>query len=492
MGIVQRVCPSARAGILYIYAVSACVLLLVTVAYMSYGKSPSAHILRAALRASYATRINSIFESAAKLHTKPWAKLATLADDFGSRLSGSQGLDDAIDWTAREMRADGLDSVELINVTVPVWRRGSRSASYASLISPRHADLAVMALGGSVPTPGPGEALEAEAVVVSSYGELRTMGAIGSADGKIVVLDAAWVSYDENYEYRSRAAVEAARVGAVAVLVRSLTPHSIYSVHTGGMHYEPGVVQIPAGAITTEDADMLRRMQDRGHVLSLALALNCSVGPPAPSANVVAELTGRTHPEQVVLLGAHIDAWDVGTGAMDDGGGVVAVWHALSLLHSLGLRPARTIRVVLFTNEENGLAGGQAYAEHYASELGNHVLAIESDSGVFDPRGFYAAGGSSETAAALSAVATLLSHPPTHVDARAMTSALETGADISPLLAAGVPTLELQADGGVYFDYHHTRADTADKIDPVELNRCIGVLAAMAYVVADMPETLPR
>jgi carboxypeptidase Q len=210
--------------------------------------------------------------------------------------------------------------------------------------------------------------------------------------------------------------------------------------------------------------------------------------PPARSRNVVAELVGREKPEEVVVLGGHIDSWDVGQGAMDDAGGSVAAWEAVRLMRALGLRPRRTVRVVLWTNEENGIEGGKAYRDAHAAELGNHVMALESDGGVFQPNGFAFAGSDSATALVRQAASLLEA-----VGATAVEQVKQSPeADIGPLVEKGVPGIGLQVDGTRYFWYHHSQGDTLDKLDPAEVARCVAAMAVMAYVVADLPEGLPR
>jgi carboxypeptidase Q len=256
--------------------------------------------------------------------------------------------------------------------------------------------------------------------------------------------------------------------------------------HTGALRYQLGVPHIPAAAITVEDARMLRRMQDRGERIVVRLEMGARMLPDALSRNVVAELRGRERPDEVVVLGGHIDSWDVGQGAMDDGGGSVAAWEAVRLMQRLGLRPRRTVRVVLWTNEENGLRGGMEYRNAHIDELDRHVLAIESDAGVFKPLGF-GFTGSDAAFAMVRDVGTLLDR----IGAGGVTRG-GGGADIGPLMQLGVPGMGLRVDGERYFWYHHSEADTLDKLDPRELAECVAALAVMAYVVADLPEALPR
>jgi len=417
--------------------------------------------------------------NAALADSAPFRRLTELTDRFGSRFSGSASLEAAIDWVLAEMRRDGLANVRGEPVMVPHWVRGAESAE---LVSPRRQRLHMLGLGGSVATPPQG--ITAPVLVVGSFDELTSRAA--EARGKIVLFDVPFTTYRETQRYRTGGAVAAARVGAVASLIRSVTPHSLSTPHTGGMRYDSTVARIPHAALTLEGAELLHRMQDRGERPVVTLTMGAQTLPDAPSRNVVAELVGRERPNEVVVIGGHIDSWDVGQGAMDDGGGSVAAWEAVRLLQRLGLRPRRTIRVVLWTNEENGLRGGLGYRAAHERELADHVLAIESDGGVFSPTGFGVVGSDSAIAMAAQ-IGALLD--------RIGAGRVEKGggeADISPLVAAGVPGMGLEVDGTRYFWYHHTDADTMDKLDPAELARCVATMAVMAYVAADMPDRLPR
>jgi carboxypeptidase Q len=233
---------------------------------------------------------------------------------------------------------------------------------------------------------------------------------------------------------------------------------------------------------------MLHRFQDRGESIVLTLRMGARTLPDAPSRNVVAEVVGREKPDEVVVIGGHIDSWDVGQGAMDDAGGSVVAWEAARLMRRLNLRPRRTVRVVLWTNEENGGAGALAYAKAHAAETGKHVLAIESDNGVFNPRGFVLSGNDS-TAAVVQGVAGLLQA----INATGVERVKESpAADITPLAEAGVPAMEIDVEGSRYFWYHHSEGDMLDKLDPGEVARCVAAVAVMAYVVADLPDALPH
>ena len=302
---------------------------------------------------------------AALADTAAWDRLAELTDTFGHRLAGSKGLENAIDWAIGEMSRDGLENVRGEKVMVPHWVRGRESAE---IVSPVRHPLVMLGLGNSVGTPAGG--IEAEAVVVRSFEALDALGT--ALKGKIVVYNVPWTGYGETVRYRSTGASRAAAHGAIGMLLRSVGQPGLRTPHTGALSYAPEQPQIPAAAIANEDADRLQRLQDRGQKLVVRLMMEARMLPDAESANVIGEIVGRERPEEIVVLGCHFDSWDVGTGATDDGGGCIASWEALRLMKKLGLRPRRTVRVVLFTNEENGLRGGLAYREQHAAELANH------------------------------------------------------------------------------------------------------------------------
>jgi carboxypeptidase Q len=408
-----------------------------------------------------------------------YGRLGRLVDTFGPRLSGSASLEAAIDWVLEAMKADGLENVRGEPVMVPRWVRGAESAE---LVRPRRARLAMLGLGGSVGTPARG--ITAPVLVVGSLEELARRAA--EAKGRIVLLDVPFTEYTATRHVRTDGPSAAARAGAVACLIRSVATFSMRNPHTGVTLYDSTAARIPAAALSVEDAMILHRLQDRGEPIVVTLRMGAHTLPDAPSRNVVAEIVGREKPDEVVVLGGHIDSWDVGQGAMDDGGGSVAAWEAVRLLKRLGLRPRRTVRVVLWTNEENGGRGAEAYAKAHAGELSRHVMAMESDNGVFNPRG-YVLGGSDSAAAVIRQVAALMQP----IGATGLERVDGSpAADTEPLAAAGVPAMELDVDGSRYFWYHHSDADMLDKLDPAELARCVAAMAVMAYVVADLPERL--
>lgn len=422
--------------------------------------------------------------AAAQSDSSAWRRLADLTDTFGSRIAGSTNLERAIDWVLAEMKKDGFANVHGEPVTVPHWVRGAESAE---LVSPRHVRLHMLGLGNSVGTPPVG--ITAPVLVVTSFDDLQEHAA--EAKGKIVLFDVPFpqegdpfFNYGNVVAYRVQGAIRAAKVGAVASLIRSVASGSMQSPHTGVMVYDSTTERIPHAALSVEDAEMLHRMQDRGQKVVLTLTMQAHTLPDAHSRNVIADLVGRDKPDEVVVLGGHIDSWDVGEGAMDDGGGAVAAWEAVKLLQRLGLHPRRTIRVVLWTTEEFGGVGGQAYANAHGADLPKHVLGLESDNGTFDPRGFMYNG----TPANLPFVTQLDSLLAGLGNFHSDTGFAET--DVAPLGAHGVPLLGLKVDPSRYFFYHHTDADMMDKIDPRELARCVAAMAVAVYVAADMTEPL--
>lgn len=417
--------------------------------------------------------------AAAISDSSAYNRLARLTDTFGHRLSGSASLEAAIDWILAEMKRDGLQNVRGEKAMVPHWVRGEESAV---LVRPRPYKLHMLGLGRSVGTPAAG--ITAKVLVISSFDEFAKRQA--EAKGKIVLFDAPFVSYGETVRYRFSAASTAAKAGAVAALIRSVASNSMQNPHTGAMGYDSTAAKIPAAALSVEDAMMLHRMSDRGDNVVVTLKMGARTLPDVPSRNVVAEIAGSEKPDEVVVLGGHIDSWDVGQGAMDDGGGSIAAWEAVRLIKQLGLKPRRTIRVVLWTNEENGSRGALAYRDTHSSELDKHVMAMESDNGVFKPLG-YRIGGPDSALAIARDIASLLSG----IGASSV-AAGGSEADVEPLLERGVPVVSLAVEGTRYFWYHHSEADTMDKLNPRDMAECVALMAVMAYVVADMPGTLGR
>jgi len=407
-----------------------------------------------------------------------WERLALLGDTFGHRLSGSRSLEEAIQWAVAEMKKDGLENVHTESVKVPHWVRGQESLE---VISPRARPLVMLGLGNSVGTPR--EGIRAEVLVVHSFEELDAKSSL--VRGRIVCFNAPFTNYGETVRVRSAGPSRAASYGALAALVRSIGPDGLRTPHTGALQYANDAAKIPAAAIASEDADRLQRMADRGDRIVVQVKMEARFDPDVESANVVGEIRGHERPEEVVVVSGHLDSWDVGAGATDDGGGCIVTWEALRLMKALNLRPRRTVRVVLWTNEENGGRGGLAYRDQHRGELAQHVMMLESDSGVFRPTGF-GFSGSDRARETVKTIASLLAGI-----GASQVSTGGGGADIGPSVQEGhIPGMSLEVDGSKYFLIHHTQADTIDKIDPVEMAKCAASVAVMAYVVADMPRRL--
>lgn len=415
--------------------------------------------------------------------------LSELTGTVGARLSGSPQADRAIEWGRRTMTGLGFDSVWLEKLMVPRWVRGPIEEAFA-LPSPgaRPVPLSVCALGGSIGTPdGP---IEAEVVQVKSFEELRAMG--GRARGKIVFFNRpmdpskinAFEAYGGAVDQRGQGAIEAARAGGVAAIVRSMTMRIDDEPHTGGMRYHDSIPKVPAAAISTIGAGILDSLLRAGKGLRVSLNLSCETLPDIEQANVIGEIRGSEFPDEVLVVGGHLDSWDKGTGAHDDGAGSVQAIEALRLIRAAGLRPKRTIRAVLFINEENGLRGGTDYASRRRGAE-RHILAMESDAGGFAPRGFGVStdpailGKEPAIVAKLAAWEYLFA--PIGADD---ISAGGGGADISPLGRLGVPCVGLHVEGHRYFDYHHSNNDTFDKVNDRELHLGASAMAILLYVIA--------
>jgi hypothetical protein len=420
-----------------------------------------------------------------------------LSDAIGPRLSGSPQAAAAVTYVADELRKLGL-RVRLEPVTVKHWVRGEERAELVSWPG-RMADttqkIVLTALGMSVATPEQG--LTADVVVVHDFDELKALG--DSVRGKIVLYDVVFDkglaaggfggdAYGQTVVYRSRGPSAASRLGAVATLVRSLGGADYRLPHTGATGYAPGVTPIPAAAVSTEDADLIARLAKKGPV-RMHLTLTPVMLPDVQTANVIADLPGTEYPEQVVIVSGHLDSWDLGTGAIDDGSGVAQAMGTMAVLHDLGLRPRRTIRCIAWMNEENGLAGGRTYAIDEKANVANTVAAIETDSGADTPFGF-GTTLSSASAPFLQPIAdALAANASPHVS-----FGYPTEADISPMTRLGVPAYSPIQNSRTYFDYHHTAADTFDKIDRAPMAANTAIIAALAYGLANavaLPEREP-
>jgi carboxypeptidase Q len=305
--------------------------------------------------------------------------------------------------------------------------------------------------------------------------------------GRIVLFNAPFTTYSDSVTYRTGSARAAAQLGAIATLVRSIGPVGMRTPHTGSVQYGGANPTIPAAAVATEDADRIARLSARGTSVRIRLQMEARSEGDVPSANVVGEIRGRERPDEIVLLGGHFDSWDVGTGASDDAVGCIVTWEAARLMSRLGIRPRRTVRIVLWTNEENGLRGANAYAQKHAAHAADHVFALESDSGVFEPAslGF---SGSAAARGVMRDIGTLLASL-----GLSDIVAGGGGADIGPIAQAGnVPMMAYLGNPTRYFALHHSAADTVERISPQEVSKAAAAIAVVAYAVAEMPERLPR
>lgn len=428
---------------------------------------------------SYRTTASQIID-AALADQGGYEKLSYLCDRIGNRLGGSPALEKAIAWAAEQMKRDGLSNVVVQPVKVPHWVRGKESAT---IVEPMTRRLTILGLGDSAGTPKKG--ITAEVVPVSSFEDLQKRGR--SVEGKIVLFNVPYEGYGRTVVFRHTGASRAAKLGAVATLVRSISPLAAQLAHTGALEYSADAPQIPAAAVTLEDAMLIQRLVDAGNRVSVHLEMEARTLPDADSANVIGEIPGKEKPEEIVVIGGHIDSWDVGAGAQDDGSGIITALEAAHILKQLGLQPRRTLRVVFWTNEENGVAGAKAYREWVGDKVKDHVAAIEMDGGAEKPTGFgfTGTGDTQHLMARVREIGKLLER----IDAASIIPG-GGGADISPLIRDGVPGLSLRTVGTHYFDWHHSRADTLDKVKPEELRLNIAAMAVMAYVLADMPEPL--
>jgi hypothetical protein len=450
------------------------------------------------LTTSYQDAANKLIDAAMQ-DTAGYEKLTYLCDRIGNRLSGSQTLPKAISWAAEQMKKDGFVNVFTPPVMVPKWVRGAESAS---ITAPIQRPLHMLGLGMSVGTPVGG--ITAPVAVVSSFDELTALGE--KVKGKIVLYDVPYEGYGRTVAYRVAGPSRAAKLGAVAVLVRSITPLAMQMPHTGTTRYTEDAPKIPAAAISPEDAMLLHRLSMGSGSPSVHLEMAAHQEADVPSANVVGEIPGTEHPEEVVVMGGHIDSWDVGQGAQDDGSGIMATMEAARLIHQLNLKPKRTIRVVFWVNEENGERGGEAYLQWIGDKLKNHVAAIEMDSGAEEPKGFgYGAFAGprrpmpgqpappapqpSPAQQASQQICAQIAKLLTRINAGSV-APYGGGSDIEPIVAKGVPSLSPSTSGAHYFDWHHTQADTLDKVNLQDFRKNIAVLAVLSYVLADMPGRL--
>jgi hypothetical protein len=425
-----------------------------------------------------------------------YRQVAYLCDNIGPRLTGSAQAQRAVEYVSGEMRRLGL-SVQLEELKVPHWVRGIETGAliqFPGMAPGTSQKIVLTALGGSVATPPTG--LNAAVVVVNNFDELNALGRSKVQD-KIVLFNNKFDrqmaaqgfggnAYGQAVAYRGRGPSAAARLGAVAVLVRSAGGSQNRLAHTGATRYAEDAPKIPAAAVTYEDADLIAHLAEQGTVL-FRLVLTPQILPDAVSYNVIADIKGSEHPEQIVIVSGHLDSWDLGTGAIDDGAGVAVAMQTAQLIKQLGLHPKRTIRVIAWMNEENGLVGGRTYALNQKANLMDHFAAIESDRGAGHPLGFNFTG-KSEIEPMLAPVSAILRAS----GAGLIEHAADSEADVSPLSDKGVPAFGLWQDTRTYFNYHHTAADTLDKIEPRELAENAAVMAVLAYALANLEQPLPR
>jgi Zn-dependent M28 family amino/carboxypeptidase len=425
-----------------------------------------------------------------------YRELKVLTDNIGPRLSGSAQATKAVEYVAAEMRALGA-TVTLEKTQVPHWVRGIETAALVNWpgMAPQTTQKIVLtALGGSVATPADG--ITAPVLVVPSYDAFKALP-VGAAKGKILLFNHPFdkelaaeglgiYAYMQSVIYRGAAPSLGARAGAVAVLVRSVGGADYRLPHTGATHYDPALPKIPAAAVTAEDADLMADLAAQGPV-EMHLTLTPETHPKVESYNVIADWTGAIHPEQVVIVSGHLDSWDLGTGAIDDGAGVVVSMQAIHLLQKLKVHPSRTVRFVAWMDEESGSEGAATYAADHAADIANHVGALESDLGCDHPVGLVFAG-----VPALSAWLRPVAKQLAPIGAALLMSGEEVGEDVQAVVGQGVPGFAPIQDGRFYFNYHHTAADTFDKVDPRHLAENAAVMAVTAYALADSSSPAPR
>lgn len=425
----------------------------------------------------YQDEVDLIIKKAKSSNHFPYKKVAEMCDTFGSRILGSPSLQDASNWLEQLLNQNKFENVkqELVPNS-PYWVRREEKLE---LLTPRFAKLDLIGLGLSI-----SGNIKAELIVVQSKEELDELGE--KVKGKIVVYDYPWVSYSDAVNYRFNGGLWASQYGAVGALIRSATGFSMNTVHTGTQNadYSP---RIMTACITAEDASMLRRMQQRGEHLSVSWKMNSKLFPNENSTNVIGEFEGTTKKEEIIVLGGHIDTWDISPGAMDDTCGILTTMAAVKVLIDLGLRPKRTIRFVAFAGEEFGGYGGKQYAIDHEKELKNHIFAFESDMGCFNPYGIYYNTKSEEGFKIIEEITSLTKKIGTNLVKHG-----GGGLDIGFIHEQGVPMSSIITHNENYFNYHHTKADRIEVLDADDLDLNVALIASLAYVIADMEETLPR
>ncbi|XP_047519687.1 carboxypeptidase Q-like isoform X1 [Pieris napi] len=412
--------------------------------------------------------------------SKTYDELEKFVDMFGSRMSGSQVLEDSIDYMIKLTQDEDLTDIVTEELEVPHWVREQEKIT---MLEPRSKNIAVLGLGRSVSTPP--EGVTSDVVVFSSFEEFDD-APIEYVEGKIVLFNAIYTTYGETSSYRTQGAARAAEKGAVASLVRSITPFSINSPHTGSQYYSENVTKIPTAAITLEDADLINRFYNRGEKVVLNIKMQSSFETKT-SRNTLIDLKGTKNPEKLVIVSGHIDSWDVGQGAMDDGGGLFVSWAAPIILKRLNLRPKRTVRAIFWTAEELGLIGAYAYAEKHKNESHNINFIMESDEGTFAPRGLSVAG-TQEARCIIAEILKLFES----INASTLVETNSPGSDITVIVKDGVPGASLHNANENYFWFHHTEGDTMNVENPEELDLCTAFWTAVAYIIADISVDIPR
>lgn len=411
-----------------------------------------------------------------------WERLLTLSDEYGHRMNGSVALEKALDWAQELMRKDGLSNVRKEEVWVPHWERGAESAE---ILAPAHHKLTLLGLGGSI---GTGDSpVEAEVIVFSSLDAIK-LSSREQVEGKIVLInqpmppynpDTGETHYGATVGIRVHGPSAAARLGARATLIRSVTANSLATPHTGMTRYAEDAPKIPAAAVTIEDAERIARLAKKGPV-TVRLSMGSKWHPDARSGNVIGEIPGTEKPEEIIVLGAHMDSWDVGDSSNDDGCGCVMAMEAARLLLRLPVRPKRTIRVVLFTDEEHRQSGGKAYYEAHHGET--HRAAVEADMGCGAPRALSVDGSKVELRFLQDKIKLFSTFGITHIQRGG------SGADIAPLVQKdGVLGIGIAPDASTYFDRHHSAADTVEKLSPEHLRENALTMALLAYLLAEHP-----
>ncbi|XP_077296891.1 carboxypeptidase Q-like [Arctopsyche grandis] len=431
--------------------------------------------------AGYANVTNTILDYFIRgpFKGETWKRISDFVDKFGSRISGSQNLEDSIDYVIAKAIEEELENIHTHNVEVPYWQRGDESVT---LLEPRIKAMPMLGLGGSIGTKP--EGITAQAVVVESFDELKSLS-IDEISGKIVVYNQPFNSYGESSQYRLTGAIEAAKLGAVGSLISSVTNFSIATPHTGIVFYEDDIPKIPAAAITPEDADLLWRLNKRGQNIQINIKMDAT-SEQKISRNIIADLKGTDLRDSLVVVSGHIDSWDVGDGSMDDAGGSFISLLAPIVLKKLDLRPRRTIRTILFTGEEQGMIGAEAYELDNREENKNLSFVMESDFGTFAPLGLNYEG-SSIGKCMLAEILKLFSS----INSTEFGTG-DAGPDISVWTSLGIPGAGLYNANGKYFWFHHTEGDTLNVLEPDVLDAAGGFWTAVAYIVANMENDIPR